>query len=128
MQILKKISNLSLVIIFLIVTSGYTISTSFCKMSGKTTYSLVKKDCCCQSEEAVWNCCNNTTYFLNLDTKAVKTNVKIQVNDQFFLIPVQSFILSLLFPDTKYKETRYAKYSPPPLEENIPVIIQSFLI
>ena len=128
MQNLKKISSLLLLVVFLAVTSGYSINTIICEMSGKTSYSLTKKTCCCKSKHEANNCCDNEAQSFDLEINTVETDANKETEDLFVLVPLHRFILELFIPERNHQDTQYARYSPPPLEKNIPVLIQSFLI
>ncbi len=71
-------------------------------------------------------CCQNTHQVLQLDDNVDVKASKIELNHDFVIAFVQTFMD--LLPFSQETQTQYAYYSPPLLHQDIPVLFQSFLI
>lgn len=113
MKAIKKITALSLAMVFLLSSLGFTINKMVCFKSGKTKISLTQlKDCCPKKESAnpvvKAQCCdiNNTSFHFNDFNSSSKKNIPtagdcvLSINKYSFkLINYHNLSTELFFAD-----------------------------
>ena len=57
---LKKIISITLSLLVLLSSSGFSIAAHYCPMSKKTTFSWTEKESCCSKKKMKKKCCTNT--------------------------------------------------------------------
>ena len=125
----KKISILTLTILFAVSTTGMPIWSHYCEMMGKK--SLSECQACAEEKEKTFSCCSMEESDFEIQLKAEKSNCCIdefdykKIEDDFFqsvtsnLIPITSVITELhLSPLDFQKENKFAQQTnydlPPP--------------
>lgn len=71
-------------------------------------------------------CCQNTHQFLQIDDNVDVRAAKIELNHDFVVALVQTFMD--FRPFLQEAKIQFAEYSPPPLQQDVQVLFQSFLI
>lgn len=135
---LRKVISILLVFVVIFTTSGFTISSHICK--GKKVETVVgfrKLDVSCGMEEAKkeMSCSNENQFNSNCCQNEFQTFLMIEdyVQQVFELNVSPSFIVFLFVTmdlnlETGFKNLVYDVYLPPPIQKDIPVLFQSFLI
>ena len=124
----KKISILTLTILFVVSTTGMPIWSHYCEMMGKK--SLSECQACAEEKEETFSCCSMEESDFEIQLKAKESNCCIdefdykKIEDNFFqsitsnLIPVTSVItelhLSTLDFQNENKFAQQTNYNLPP--------------
>jgi hypothetical protein len=124
----KKISILTLTILFVVSTTGMPIWSHYCEMMGKK--SLSECQACAEEKEETFSCCSMEESDFNIQLKAKESKCCIdefdykKIEDNFFqtitsnLIPIASVItelhLSTLDFQSENKFARQSNYNIPP--------------
>jgi hypothetical protein len=125
----KKISILTLTILFVVSTTGMPIWSHYCEMMGKK--SLSECQACAEEKEETFSCCSMEESDFEIQLKAKESNCCIdefdykKIEDNFFqsitsnLIPITSVITELhLSTLDLQKENKFAQQTnynlPPP--------------
>lgn len=139
---MKKLFAILFSLLILLTNIGFTFSTHFCNGKAiKTAISLGTSDISCgmnnmdQSCENISpsamidekNCCENTYIQLKIkDNYQTKEVFKSTTNFQFIAVFIVAYLNFYSFNASTKVE--YSNYSPPLLDLDIPVLIQSFLL
>jgi hypothetical protein len=125
----KKISILTLTILFVVSTTGMPIWSHYCEMMGKK--SLSECQACAEEKEETFSCCSMEESDFEIQLKARESNCCIdefdykKIEDNFFqsipsnLIPIASVITELHLATLDFqKENKFAQQTnynlPPP--------------
>ena len=125
----KKISILTLTILFVVSTTGMPIWSHYCEMMGKK--SLSECQACAEEKEETFSCCSMEESDFEIQLKAKESNCCIdefdynKIEDDFFqsitsnLIPITSVITELHLSTLDFqKENKFAQQTnynlPPP--------------
>jgi hypothetical protein len=124
----KKISILSLTILFVVSTTGMPIWSHYCEMMGKNA--LSECQACTEEKEETFSCCSMEESDIEIQLKAKESNCCIdefdykKIEDDFFqtvtsnLIPIASVItelhLTLLDSQNENKFSEQTNYDLPP--------------
>jgi len=125
----KKISILTLTILFAVSTTGMPIWSHYCEMMGKK--SLSECQACAEEKEETFSCCSMEESDFEIQLKAEKSNCCIdefdykKIEDDFFqsvtsnLIPITSVITELHLSTLDFQnENKFAQQTnydlPPP--------------
>ena len=125
----KKISILTLTILFLVSTTGMPIWSHYCEMMGKK--SLSECQACEEEKEEIFSCCSMEESDFEIQLKARESNCCIdefdykKIEDNFFqsitsnLIPITSVITELQLSTLDFQnENKFAQQTnynlPPP--------------
>ena len=133
---MKKILSILLATVFLITSTGFTISSHKC--GGKThnqSLDFIAKDLNCGMETSGQelcekntvkdNCCENEFQHFKV-TEEFQTSTALKKLNNRFLIAFTSSIK--LFIENNTTLDKQQNYTPPLPDKDIPVLIQSFLI
>ena len=125
----KKLSILTLTILFVVSTTGMPIWSHYCEMMGKK--SLSECQACAEEKEETFSCCSMEESDFEIQLKAEKSNCCIdefdykKIEDDFFqsvtsnLIPITSVITELHLSTIDFQnENKFAQQTnynlPPP--------------
>ena len=125
----KKISILTLTILFVVSTTGMPIWSHYCEMMGKK--SLSECQACAEEKEETFSCCSMEESDFEIQLKAEESNCCFdefdykKIEDNFFqsitsnLIPITSVITELHLSTLDYQnENKFAQHTnynlPPP--------------
>lgn len=72
------------------------------------------------------SCCENVTTHLQVDDEVQLKKVDINLSLDFAVALVQVFVFGV--EPISSEKTQFPTYSPPPIEQNLQVLYQSFLI
>ncbi|HLU85228.1 MAG TPA: hypothetical protein VKZ45_07130 [Vicingaceae bacterium] len=135
---LRKVISILLVFVVVFTTSGFTISSHICKgKKVETVVGLRKLDVSCGMEEAKKekncsnennfnsNCCQNEFQTFLMTEDYVQEVFELKTPSSFFVL---WFVIMDLNLETGFKNLVYNVYLPPPIQKDIPVLFQSFLI
>lgn len=143
MKFIRKILAICMTMVILVSSTGFTMSLHFCggelqnfafftqaescKMEVKalppcqhesTSVPMIKKESCCKDQTVV------------KESQEVVTGIVAfnkLIPDFTLMAMVASFLVSFLSPITSHFP-QFHNYSPPLIERNIPVLVQSFLL
>lgn len=134
---LKKLFSYILILVVMISTTGFTLSSHYCGgKKVKSEISFSKHELSCGMVETPVSCSNKTTLKSNC-CKNTYQNIVVEDNYTATIIstvaPITWATLMVTFIFHFELEFQIEKifikdYSPPPLVKDIPVLIQSFLI
>lgn len=139
---MKKAVSIFLSVLMLVSSSGIAYAQHFCggmeMMAGVT---LGKKQLSCGMEEdfstadcdeqsvvpEAHDCCKNHITKIQTDDNFAKASFDIKLNKTFVATFVSVFVLqeAIIAPTQK---TFFADYSPPPLERDLNILYETFLI
>lgn len=144
MQRFRKISAILLSLLVLLSSTSFTFSMHFCMgqlesialFSGAESCAMVKQQSPCASEKhdlgcdhdtTIKGCCEDHTLVIE-GREDLKVVSKTTLPEFQMAAVVISTLISYLFlkPTTNYYS--FQDYSPPLIERDIPVLVQSFLI
>lgn len=133
MQVFRKIANTFLALLLVISTSGVTINKHYCLGFLKDISIFHEASSCMaemnmQEEDCPMECCEETSEQLLVDDfKQVvfETNLTPQLK---LLVMISNIIGDLQFDASNPLKTPYLNYSPPLIGQDIPVLVQSFLL
>ena len=123
---MKKVSVISLIILFLVSTFGFTINEHYCggHKSGVSLY--LAATCSCGDNEMEANCCENKSQFVHLDEDYIIVAHNLNFNTELFAEMVDLCIELLI--ESNVTPAHQFTYKPPLIERDIPILVQSFLI
>ncbi|WP_271855139.1 HYC_CC_PP family protein [Patiriisocius marinus] len=135
---MKQLISITLSLLMLLSSSGITYAQHFCgdfEMLAKVTLGLEHLSCgmtisesTCDSEtQEDHDCCDNEYSQINTDENYTASDFNFQVSPIFAATFVSVFILQT---ETFINDqnTLFARYQPPPLIKDIPVLFETFLI
>lgn len=135
---MKQVISILLSALMLISSSGITYAQHFCgeyEMLAKITMGEEHLSCgmkmemssCADEEGEDHHCCNNEYTQVDTDDNFSKTSFKLDFDQNFAVAFVSVFVLQYIdnYPDNSHF---FTKYIPPPLDRDIPVWNQVFLI
>jgi hypothetical protein len=137
LQPMKQLISICLSVLLLASSTGITYAQHFCgeyKMLSEITLGEKHLSCGmamempgCEDESADHDCCDNEYVNVETDDTFAKASFDISFNTQFVAAFVSVFILQTPenFPDTS---KFIADYDPPPLERDIQILYETFLI
>ena len=124
---MKRAGAIFLLLLFLTPTFGFCVHRHYCGDHLKEVNLFVDVDesNCCGDIEKEMNCCKDEEVVFQLD-------VDYSANSPI-AIPTDFKILVVLFQDVWFRAVAeenfsFLRYKPPTLAQNIPVLVQSFLI
>lgn len=128
---LKRLISISLTFIFLFSVFGFTLNKHFCHGElQEVSIQLLKAEetCCDKPDKMPTNCCHNEEEVLQLDSDYLKTTFEAEFRTWEFQIIHITFLKSLIPDFTISNKFNFKGHSPPILYEDIPILIQSFLL
>ncbi|GAB5399024.1 MAG: hypothetical protein Aureis2KO_06090 [Aureisphaera sp.] len=135
---MKQIISILLSLLLLISSTGVTYAQHFCgeyEMMAKVTLGQEVLSCCmvamdsgCEDESAEdHGCCDNKYTQVDIDDNFADASFDIQLEPAFVASFVAVFVLQQ-DPDLDNNPDFFKDYSPPPLEDNLHVLYESYLI
>ena len=144
MKLFHQISSLFLAVLVLAGSTGFTVNKHYCQGElQKVTFTEKVKQCpmCTKKQElppchkhmdpstafSDEKCCQNETELLKVEdyNKAPKVNLEHKISFEFIAL-AQIILLDFSFDSTSQSE--YLNYKPPLIAQDIPVLVQSFLL
>lgn len=123
----KQIIAFFVAAVVFLATSGFALYTITCQMTGGTYHSVIEKTCCCEGSTEE-KCCSEESLVVKVDSQAALKEFNFNVNPVFFGAFVTQFI-ELVHPVLyKVDYLSYFKHSPPLPEQEIIILVQSFLL
>lgn len=136
---MKKIFSIFLSVLLLASTTGIGYAQHFCggkKMLSEIT--LLSKDLSCgmemekPSDNATAHltedhCCENIVAHVKTDTNFAKASFELDFQKVFIASFVTVFVLQQV-EIPSHRDDYFAVYNPPPIDKDIPVLYQTFLI
>ncbi|MFY0654366.1 MAG: hypothetical protein JXQ96_20180 [Cyclobacteriaceae bacterium] len=137
---MRKIIAISLSILLVVANIGFTVGTHFCLGMAVETKLIIgagELDCgmnmvkTCETDTAIptiqkKGCCDNHFVSLQIEDEYNSTSFEFNSDGKFL------FTLAFAFFQINYEEnadnTSYREYYPPPLNQDVQVLFQSFLI
>ena len=148
MKVLTKISSLFLALAVLVATMSFTIGKHYCqgklknialfeqaekcaheKNQQKPSCHKVKMTCHQKKEtKPEKSCCDSETKVVESaqEDYKVPTILEFQPNLSFVAVELSTFSISNY--SARYKIVKYLNYIPPLIDEDLPVLVQSFLL
>jgi hypothetical protein len=125
----KQILAFFVAAMVLTTTSGFAFHTIRCQFTGETYHSVIEKNCCCETpKEKGQKCCDEESLTVKVDTQAGLNQFNVNLNPLFVAAFFTQFI-DLSFPaEYKVDYLSYFKYSAPLPEQEIIILVQSFLL
>lgn len=124
----KHILTVFLVGTVFLTTSGFALHTIQCQMTGDTYYSVVEKICCCEASGEKTKCCDEESLVIKVDSQAALKALKFDVNE-VFVGAFFTYFVELVYPAAnKANYLSYSRNSPPLPEQEIIILVQSFLL
>ncbi|MEX2594815.1 MAG: hypothetical protein WD426_18760 [Anditalea sp.] len=127
MNTVKKIASFILLLVLLITSTGFSMYTVFCQMTGESYSSAIENHCCCQDTDSADRCCDEEAEFVQLDVETSVSKLQVNLDTHFFVAWVQ-YQVNQLLPVKDLNTSKYFTYIPPLIERNITVFVQSFLL
>ncbi|MEX2594123.1 MAG: hypothetical protein WD426_15220 [Anditalea sp.] len=128
MNIARKIASVFLLLVLLTTSTGFSLYTAFCQMTGESYSSvIIENHCCCPDTDSADMCCDQEAEYVQLDFESSVSALQINVDTHFFVAWIQ-YQVNQLFQDKDLNPSKYFNYRPPLIERNIPVLVQSFLL
>ncbi len=137
---MKKIISIFLSVLLFASSSGIAYAQHFCggqEMMSEITLGHKNLSCGmtakisdCGEEDTLskeHDCCENQFTKISTDDNFAKATFNISLNKAFVAAFVPIFILQKL-PVYEANNHFYADYNPPPIDKDIPVLYQTFLI
>lgn len=125
---IKKFLHIALTLILLVSTTGVALSKHYC--GGEFSAMEVGHDqiqCCEQPEEMPDGCCQDEKLTFQVEESYQLSH--FQFESALFIAAIFPNIdLSWLFETSSEVHTSYKPYHSPPIAQDIPVLLQSFLI
>lgn len=129
MILFKKIVNVFLVVLLLVATTGITLNKHYCMGRLKSVAVFEKANPCIDyGFEEPMPCCEDISEELKVD-EITNSTFDFKISPDYHLVAITTYLLinqDLLEPEIT--ESNYSDYSPPPIERDIPILVQSFLI
>lgn len=134
---MKKVLSILLAVVFFISSTGFTISSHKCGGKiHKQQINIVAADLGCGMEKIIElscednsienNCCQNEFQNFKITDNFQVVDFDNQISNDFLVAFRFSYVQ--LFNTEKNTYGKYINYSPPLPDQDIPVLIQSFLI
>ena len=127
---MKKVFSISLSILIFLSSAGICFSKSYCPMSKRTTFSIVKEENCCCKKSDEKNCCKSK----QIKLQKIKDNYSPSTVSKAPSAQFSGFVLSylqlVLFPPTQVscKNFFLENHSPPNGSESIVILHRAILI
>ena len=126
MKALKKLISIVMVALVLISSTGITVYSHHCTMSGKTKLSLHPIASCCGKVNMPKGCCKDGIKILKSDISSTSPSFqKNIVPDFIFTVPLFEHCL---FITTTSDFSSYLIYRPPLIPPDINVLVECFRI
>jgi len=140
--LVSKILNIILAIILFLSSAGLLVNKHYCQDELKNVAIFVEaKSCHEQQEQAVCphhqkaeteeeknNCCENESEFLKLDQDLQVENFDFASLKKPLQLAVVMIALTIELPSTESTNPHYLSYKPPIVCDDLPVVLQSFLL
>lgn len=129
MKEIRKIFSLSLAVVILTSSSGFSFHSIECQMTGEVFHSVISKSCCCGSpmQDESKKCCDEQSVILELDNDYTHKQVVPLLSPVFLAAFISYFIYDGL-PSSAQKFDSVNLKSPPLPEREIIIFVQSFLL
>lgn len=143
MKSIHKIVAVSMALLILVSTAGFAMSAHFCggKLQNVSFFSKVKtcethieklpschKEQSSETNEEKNPCCEEQSIVKQAQEFKVQVDsLKELKPDLKFIALVVQFVVALV-PESNHHFSSYTQYSPPLIERDIPVLVQSFLL
>lgn len=130
MNFISKISSVLLALFVLLTTTGFSLHEHHCTVTNETITSVMHEKSCCgkqDKQDCPKNCCQNQVKFIQLDTETSLPATEYQISPDLF-VTVLHVVLFQLFEQNDKTTDKYFTYNSPPINRDIPVFVQSFLI
>ena len=130
MKKLKHIVCLTLAMVMLAVSGGYSFHSIKCQMTGEEYYSAITKSCCCGTprRDESKKCCTEESRLVKLDTEYAKLQVAPEINPVFVAAFISHFVLFSITQSSIDANLNYLTQSPPLPDREIIILVQSFLL
>ena len=146
MKLFRQITSLFLALWVVTVSSGFTIHKHFCEGELKRIAILSEASPCehaqpkvveasscpmCkmkQQETPKNDCCENEQSRIELEDTLTPAKVFMDFDKHFQFVALVHFIFSELYSDFPAYYKNYLNFKPPLVTQDIPVLVQSFLI
>lgn len=139
---MKKLISIFLVLLLLIFNIGLTMNTHFCGgFAIETSVSLgisnldcgmpamdqkCKTDVTDENQVTQKPCCENQHQLFQFNENADVRSIPVDLNPTFFIAFIHAFVQPAI--SLQKADIKYTVYFPPPRNQDIPVLFQSFLI
>ncbi|MFH6983336.1 hypothetical protein [Marinoscillum luteum] len=129
MKKLKQIVCLTLAMVIVAVSSGFSFHSIECQMTGEEFHSVITKSCCCGSpmQKESKKCCDEESVVLELDEDYTLEHVTTQISPVFLAAFISSFVFDGI-PSVSQKFDSVNLKSPPLPKREIIILVQSFLL
>ncbi|MBT0607306.1 HYC_CC_PP family protein [Aequorivita echinoideorum] len=137
---MKQVISFSLAILLLLSSTGIGYAQHFCgglKMDAEIAFVEKSLSCGmdmethpCDDEKTIAEghlCCENQFTQINTDDSFAKASLDFKFDNTFVAAFVSVFVLAEVELFTTSRNI-FAEYNPPPIDKDIPVLYQSFLI
>lgn len=133
---IKAISNIALVVLFLVSTTGMVISEHICMGERQSSglYGMAQEcgmnadtPCANHSGKDSKGCCENESEYIDgidLETSVIAA---LELPVKFDVVVVELPMIAINSDNTFHSSFTYTHFHPPPLLRDIPVLLQSFL-
>lgn len=143
MKAAKHILTLMFALLMIISSTGLTLAAHICQGElRELAFTGQEQNCCAinkqpphcadhstDKEEMPSDCCDYIKISAETPEAIIKNvNLESLQSDQFIVQFTAAYLVALLLPDTEAENTNYAHYPPPLTVQDIPVLVQSFLL
>lgn len=111
-----------------LTTSGFAFHTIQCQITGDTYQSVIDKKCCCELSAQRKKCCNEESLVVKVDSQVDLKGFNFHLNPLFLAAFYTQYIELYLPAEYEVKYLSYFKHSPPLAEQEIIILVQSFLL
>ncbi|MDH3710413.1 MAG: hypothetical protein OER04_11020 [Cyclobacteriaceae bacterium] len=133
MQVFRKITTICLALLLMVSTSGLTINKHYCLGFLKDISILHEASSCMaemnlQEEECPMECCEETSESVMVDDfKQAGFNTNL-APDLKLIAVISHFLADAQLISSEISHNHFQYYSPPLIDRDIPIMVQSFLL
>ena len=133
MQLFKKIAHLFMALLLVVATMGVTMHKHYCMGRVKDVAYFEKSKHCAEmigmeQEDCPMSCCKDTEQEFKVDDLSV-TAFAFDLDTDFHLLNAFTYLLlDFNVLTVPAHQVAYQNYKPPLIEQDIPVLVQSFLL
>lgn len=133
MQLFKKIANICLALVLMVATAGITLNKHYCLGQLKSVSVFQEAESCMSKMEmdedsCPMECCDDTSEEYKLEEfKQVSFEHKF-FTPELRLIAIITYYFANADVVTNSPNLSYSQYLPPLIDQDIPVMVQSFLL
>ena len=131
-----KIFHIILSLSVLLSTTGIRLGKHFCKNEMQAVEVLAKTKACCKGKATCGSesggcdkdCCSHEYEYFQSDQNKLVQSVDLPTLNKSALMATLSLVFAIEVPSTDNNTLHFQTYRPPIVQQDIPVLLQTFLI